>query len=68
MSKTEKITPIVFIAILVILILDFVFLVSEHIDYEERKEYGNARWGQVDEILNNYEERIKKLEELLNSE
>ena len=66
MDKREQLTPLIFVVILIILVLDFAFIILEHVDYEERKEYGNSRWQQVEETLHNYDKRIKVLEELLN--
>lgn len=56
MEKREKTTLIVMIGVLLMLILDFGFLLIEHMDYKNRKEAGNTRWQQV-------EERIKEIEE-----
>ena len=59
MTKKEKITPVVLIAILIFLVIELWYTVFNYIDYENRKESGNERWQQV-------EERIKKIEECCN--
>lgn len=59
MTKKEKITPVVLIAILIFLVIELGYTVFNYIDYENRKESGNERWQQV-------EERIKKIEECCN--
>ena len=64
MNRSERITPVIMVGVFIMLILELGFVVYETINYEERKEYGNARWSQVDEILTEYDTRIKELEEL----
>lgn len=52
----KDITPILWIAILIILIAEMLYTIYNYADYNKRKESGNERWKQV-------EERIKRLEE-----
>lgn len=52
----KDITPILWIAILIILIAELLYTIYSYADYNKRKESGNERWRQI-------EERIKKLEE-----
>ena len=54
--KQNKYIPILWIAILFILIVELVYIIYSFIDYNSRKESGNARWRQV-------EDRIQRLEE-----
>ena len=51
-----KYIPILWIAILFILIVELIYTIYSYIDYNSRKESGNARWRQV-------EDRIQRLEE-----
>ncbi|HIU22673.1 MAG TPA: hypothetical protein IAD49_03730 [Candidatus Fimihabitans intestinipullorum] len=54
--EQNKYIPILWIAILFILIVELIYTVYSYIDYNSRKESGNERWKQV-------EERIQRLEE-----
>lgn len=52
----KEVLPIVWIAVLLLLIVELCYTIYSYIDYNDRKRSGNERWRQV-------EERIKKLEE-----
>lgn len=59
MEKYEKIMPVILVVVLLFLIIEFVYTIFNYIDYENRKDSGNARWEQV-------EERIETIEECCN--
>ena len=54
--RQNKYIPILWVAILFILIVELIYTIYSYIDYNSRKESGNVRWKQV-------EERIQRLEE-----
>ena len=53
--KENKVMPICWILILIILLINLSYTVYSFIDYNHRKISGNQRWEQV-------EERIKRIE------
>lgn len=53
---------IIFILLIFVLTFDFFMTIYDKIDYEKRKESGNERWEQVEEIINGIDERVKELE------
>lgn len=56
MEISDRHIPIIYILVLVFLVIETVFMISEHLSIEERKKAGNERWIEV-------EERIKEIEE-----
>lgn len=60
MKKDRRI--IVFILLLAVLTLNFIAMITNQLDYEKRKEAGNERWKQVENIINGIDKRVKELE------
>lgn len=54
-NKKDKVIPIVFAAVLLILIIQLIYSVFNYFDFQKRVEDGNDRWRQV-------EERIQEIE------
>lgn len=54
-NKKDKVIPIVFTAVLIILIIQLIYSVVNYFDFQQRVEDGNDRWRQV-------EERIQEIE------
>lgn len=54
-NKKDKVVPIVFAAVLLILIIQLIYSILNYFDFQQRVEDGNDRWRQV-------EERIKEIE------
>lgn len=58
-NKKDKVIPIVFAAVLIILIIQLIYSVVNYFDFQQRVEDGNDRWRQV-------EERIQEIERCCN--
>lgn len=58
-NKKDKVIPIVFAAVLLILIIQLIYSVFNYFDFQKRVEDGNDRWEQV-------EERIQEIERCCN--
>ena len=58
-NKKDKVIPIVFAAVLLILIIQLIYSVVNYFDFQQRVEDGNDRWRQV-------EERIQEIERCCN--
>ena len=54
-NKKDKVIPIVFTAVLIILIIQLIYSILNYFDFQQRVEDGNDRWRQV-------EERIQEIE------
>ena len=54
-NKKDKVIPIVFASVLIILIIQLIYSVVNYFDFQQRVEDGNDRWRQV-------EERIQEIE------
>lgn len=54
-NKKDKVIPIVFAAVLLILIIQLIYSILNYFDFQQRVEDGNDRWRQV-------EERIQEIE------
>ena len=50
------------ITILILLVLNFIYSISETIDYYERIKSGNDRWLQVENRIVGIEEKVNHLE------
>ena len=59
--EKQKLIVVALILVIVFLICNFGFPVSELIDYNKRKTSGNARWNQVEERIRNIENDINIL-------
>lgn len=59
--EKQKLIVIALILVIVFLICNFGFSISELIDYNKRKASGNARWNQVEERIRNIENDINVL-------
>ena len=59
--EKQKLIVVALIKVIVFLICNFGFSVSELIDYNKRKTSGNARWNQVEERIRNIENDINIL-------
>lgn len=59
MNRNEKTMPIILFLVLLCLIIELAYTIFNYLDYENRVDYGNARWEQV-------EERIQRVEENCN--
>ncbi len=59
--EKQKLIVVALILVIVFLICNFGFSVSELIDYNKRKTSGNARWNQVEERIRNIENDINIL-------
>ena len=59
--EKQKLIVVALILVIVYLICNFGFSVSELIDYNKRKTSGNARWNQVEERIRNIENDINIL-------
>ncbi len=62
--KKETITPILLIIVLFLLISEFIYAIYHQIHFQHKIDDGNARWKQVEEILDDYDIRIEELKEL----
>lgn len=58
-NKKDKVIPIVFVAVLLILIIQLIYSILNYFDFQQRVEDGNDRWRQV-------EERIQEIERCCN--
>ena len=58
-NKKDKVIPIVFAAVLIILIIQLIYSILNYFDFQQRVEDGNDRWRQV-------EERIQEIERCCN--
>lgn len=58
----DKVTPILLVIVLVLLIGEFIYAIYHQTMFQNKIDDGNARWHQVEEILDEYNERIKELE------
>lgn len=50
------------IAILVLLVLNFIYSISETVDYYSRIQSGNNRWLQVENRIVSIEQKVNELE------
>lgn len=50
------------ITILILLVLNFIYLISETVDYYERVKSGNNRWLQVENRIVSIEQKVNGLE------
>lgn len=50
------------ITILILLVLNFVYSISETVDYYERVKSGNDRWLQVENRIVSIEQKVNELE------
>ena len=64
--EKQKLIVVALILVIVFLICNFGFSVSELIDYNKRKTSGNARWNQVEERIRNIENDINILKTEVN--
>ena len=62
--KKENVTPMLLVIVLVLLISEFIYAIYHQIHFQEKINDGNARWSEVEKILNEYDIRIEELEEL----
>ena len=58
-NKKDKIIPIVFMFVLVMLIFQLIYSIFDYFNFQRRVEDGNDRWKQV-------EERIQEIERCCN--
>lgn len=59
--KKDKFVIIMLVLVIGILIYNLVFSITELIDYNKRKESGNARWEQVEERIVKIEKEVDTL-------
>lgn len=50
------------ITILILLVLNFIYSISETVDYYERIKSGNDRWLQVENRIVSIEQKVNELE------
>lgn len=62
--KKDKVTPILLVIVLILLIGEFVYAIYHQTMFQHKIDDGNARWEQVEKILEEYDIRIDELEEL----
>ncbi len=63
MNKSKYIKLIILmIIVIIVLIIDIYFSIMQEIDYNQRKEYGNDRWLQVENRIIETEEKIRAIE------
>ena len=63
MNKSKYIKLIILmITVIIVLIIDIYFSIMQEIDYNQRKEYGNDRWLQVENRIIETEEKIRAIE------
>lgn len=59
--KQNKIVIIALIVVILMLIFNLCYSVFELIDYNKRKESGNARWNEVEERIVTVEKEVNTL-------
>lgn len=63
MNKSKYIKLIILmIIVIIVLIIDIYLSIMQEIDYNQRKEYGNDRWLQVENRIIETEEKIRAIE------
>ena len=56
---------IIMVIAIIILVFDIVHSILQEIDYQQRKDSGNNRWLQVENIILQTEEKVNAIEEKL---
>ena len=59
-NKKDKVIPIVFAAVLLILIIQLIYSILNYFDFQQRVEDGNDRWRQVEERIQEIERCCKR--------
>lgn len=67
MEKKDKIVVAGLILVLLFIIINIFSTVNTMSDYEARKESGNERWKQVENRILQTEDKVKQLEEEIES-
>ena len=62
----DKFVVAVAITLLIFLAINIAFTMYYMVDYENRKDYGNERWRQVEERIITIENKVENVEEELN--